>query len=113
MSLARDAHLRLAVRKRNLVRVEHCKRVHSAKLVLAKLLKAALGHDAGLPAANLGLLSQYCARGSTWGGSTKHRSRCLATGRARAVHRSHLLSRLQLKSHVEAGLLPGLKGTRT
>jgi len=112
MTVARDAYLALAVRKQNLLRLEHKRRTAAASVTLRRLLLRALLREASLSLFTKTLVAQRLHALSTWSRVTKHRTRCLSTGRARQARRRHLLARMQLQSLHAEGMLPSLQHSR-
>lgn len=112
MTLARDARLALAVRKQNLLRLEHYKRTVAATQAFRRLILRALLRDEGLEDLHKGVLNQRLHSLAAYGRGTKHRTRCANTGRARQARRKHLLARMQLQSLHAEGMLPSIQHAR-
>lgn len=108
MTLWRDSHLTLAVRRLNALRLERLKRLKAASNLTAHIsLRAIMADDGASPLAKA-FCKQKVNCQTTWQRKTKHRSRCWFSARARQVQRSTLLARMHLRGHMAQGILPGL-----
>lgn len=76
MTLSRDRYIALRIRKKNLIRLEHYKRVCASSVLVKRLVLKCLLADDGVAEAPKALASQKYHQIKTWSRSTKHRTRC-------------------------------------
>lgn len=113
MFLARDKHLDLGQRQTALLRLEHYKRICSAKRSKQRTLLKALYSDAGVELENKPFVKHKLQSFSIWEKSTKSRSRCWQSGKSRQVKRNILLSRMHFKDAMSEGVLTGIRLQRS